>query len=129
MAIDMARARRNLQDFNFKDLFVEELGWDRYRARPLEVAIDGDRVTRRFYDRFKTEHAAFLKFVQGIGDQGDREWYALLMLNRLMFVYFIQKKGFLDGDANYLRNRLSSLRVRKGRDQFLSFYRHFLLRL
>ena len=28
------------------------------------------------------------------------------MLNRLMFVYFIQKKGFLDGDPDYLRNRL-----------------------
>ena len=28
------------------------------------------------------------------------------MLNRLMFVYFIQRKGFLDGDHDYLRNRL-----------------------
>ena len=29
------------------------------------------------------------------------------MLNRLMFVYFIQRKGFLDGDRDYLRNRLN----------------------
>ena len=27
------------------------------------------------------------------------------MLNRLMFIYFIQKKGFLDGDPDYLRQR------------------------
>lgn len=92
-------------------------------------AFDVDRVTKRFFDRFKTEHTAFLNFIKGIQSQGDREWYASLMLNRLMFVYFIQKKGFLDGDTNYLRNRLQSMRERKGKDQFLSFYRHFLLRL
>ncbi len=34
-----------------------------------------------------------------------RRWYASVMLNRLMFIYFIQKKGFLDGDPNYLRTR------------------------
>ena len=31
------------------------------------------------------------------------------MLNRLMFIYFIQKKGFLDGDPDYLRNRLQAV--------------------
>lgn len=92
-------------------------------------AFDVDRVTKRFYDRFKAEHAAFLTFINGIQSQGDREWYVSLMLNRLMFVYFIQKKRFLDGDANYLRNRLRMMQERKGKDQFLSFYRHFLLRL
>ena len=34
------------------------------------------------------------------------DWYASLMLNRMMFVYFVQKQGFLDGDLDYLRNRL-----------------------
>jgi hypothetical protein len=92
-------------------------------------AFDVDRITKRFYDRFKTEHAAFLKFIKGITDMGDREWYASLMLNRLMFVYFIQKKGFLDGDNQYLRNRLKMVREGKGKDRFLSFYRYFLLRL
>ena len=74
--------------------------------RSCATRFDLDRVTKRFYDRFKSEHAAFLKFIKGITDQGDHEWYASLMLNRLMFVYFIQKKGFLDGDPDYLRNRL-----------------------
>jgi len=95
----------------------------------LRDAFDKDRVTKRFYDRFKTEHAAFLSFVKGIPVAADREWYASLMLNRLMFVYFIEKKGFLDGDTAYLRNRLHMMREREGKDKFLSFYRHFLLRL
>jgi hypothetical protein len=98
-------------------------------AGRVRQAFDVDRVTKRFYDRFKSEHARFLAFVKGIQEQGNREWYASLMLNRLMFVYFIQKKGFLDGDGDYLRNRLRAMQARRGKDQFLSFYRHFLLRL
>ena len=78
---------------------------------------------------FKSEHTAFLKFIEGITEVADREWYASVMLNRLMFVYFIQKKGFLDGDRDYLRNRLRSVQERKGEDKFHSFYRYFLLRL
>jgi len=100
-------------------------------------AFDVERVTRRFYDRFKIEHDAFLKFIQGISSQADREWYASLMLNRLMFIYFIQRKGFLDtktagaldGDPNYLSHRLKWVQQRRGEDQFHSFYRYFLLRL
>ena len=92
-------------------------------------AFDLERVTKRFYIRFKEEHKAFLSFIKGIVDSEDQQWYASVMLNRLMFIYFIQKKGFLDGDVDYLRNRLASMRQRKGKDQFLTFYRHFLLRL
>jgi len=98
-------------------------------AGRVRRAFDVDRVTRRFYDRFKSEHSAFLRFIKGIHSQGDREWYASLMLNRLMFVYFIQKKGFLDGDLNYLQNRLQITKSKHGDDKFHSFYRHFLLRL
>jgi len=95
----------------------------------LHDAFDRDRVTKRFYDRFKKEHGTFLDFIQGITEQGDREWYASLMLNRLMFVYFIQRKGFLDGDADYLKKRLKMVQECKGKDNFLTFYRYFLLRL
>jgi len=91
--------------------------------------FDIDRVTRQFYERFKIEHDRFLKFVKGISTVSDREWYASLMLNRLMFVYFIQKKGFLDGDLDYLRHRLQTVRERKGKDKFLTFYHYFLVRL
>ncbi|WP_245894094.1 Eco57I restriction-modification methylase domain-containing protein [Chamaesiphon polymorphus] len=51
------------------------------------------------------------------------------MLNRLMFVYFIQKKGFLDGNIDYLRDRLTKCQAQGGTDEFYSFYRVFLLRL
>jgi hypothetical protein len=92
-------------------------------------AFNVDRVTRAFYETFRTEHDAFLGRIEGIGDTGDREWYASLMLNRLMFVYFFQKRGFLAGDRDYLRNRLQSVRESRGPGEFLTFYRHFLSRL
>jgi len=95
----------------------------------LRDAFDRDQVTKRFYDHFKREHTAFLGFIQGITDQGDKEWYASLMLNRLMFVYFIQRKGFLDNDPDYLKNRLKLVQQRQGRGQFHTFYRYFLIRL
>jgi hypothetical protein len=95
----------------------------------VRKAFDTDRVTKRFYERFKQLHTAFLSFITGITSQGDREWYASVMLNRLMFVYFIQKKHFLDNDPHYLRTRLERTRRERGPDAFYSFYRHFLLRL
>ncbi len=98
-------------------------------TRRARTGFDVDRITKRFYDRFQKEHTAFLKFIDGIMERADHEWYASVMLNRLMFVYFIQRKGFLDGDRDYLRNRLNHLREEHGRDQFYSFYRYFLLRL
>ncbi len=98
-------------------------------TRRARAGFDVERVTKRFYDRFQKEHAAFLKLINGITDRADHEWYASVMLNRLMFIYFIQRKGFLDGDPEYLRNRLSRCRAEKGKDKFYSFYRYFLLRL
>ena len=98
-------------------------------SRRVRAAFDVEKVTKRFYDRFKKEHDAFLGFIDGITAAADREWYASLMLNRMMFIYFIQKRGFLDGDVDYLRNRLKHLQAKHGRDHFQTFYRLFLLRL
>jgi len=95
----------------------------------LRRAFDRDRVSKAFYEKFKTEHQAFSGFIAGIVKAADRAWYASLMLNRLMFVYFIQHKGFLDGDTNYLAVRLRQVRETAGAGQFQSFYRLFLRRL
>ena len=96
------------------------------RAR---AAFDVEKVTKRFYERFRTELTAFGNFIDGIIAQGDRDWYASLMLNRMMFVYFVQKQGFLADDRDYLRNRLRMVQQQSGGGRFQKFYRIFLLRL
>ena len=83
----------------------------------VRAAFDVERVTKRFYDRFKAEHNQFLEFLKGIPDQEMERWYASVMLNRLMFIYFIQKKGFLDNDKNYLRTKLGESQD-NGNDQY-----------
>ena len=95
----------------------------------VRAAFDVEKVTKRFYDRFKKEHQAFLGFIEGIEELADREWYASLMLNRMMFIYFIQKRGFLAGNVDYLRDRLHTVRSKHGAGRFASFYHCFLLKL
>ena len=83
----------------------------------VRAAFDVERVTKRFYDHFKTEHARFLKFLKGIPDQEMERWYVSVMLNRLMFIYFIQKKDFLNGDPDYLQTKLEESQ-RRGNDRY-----------
>ena len=95
----------------------------------LRDSLDRDKVTKNFYEQFKTQKDAFRKFIKGISDGGLWDWYTSLMLNRLMFCYFLQRKGFLDGDLNYLSNRLDRVRDEFGKEKFHSFYKSFLRRL
>lgn len=88
---------------------------------------NADKITKQFYDHFKKEHSSFLNFIKGINEKANKDWYASLMLNRLMFCYFIQKKGFLDNNKNYLRDKLNACQLKKGKNKFYSFYRDFLL--
>ena len=92
-----------------------------------------ERVTRRFFKGFEEEHRRFLGEIAGLEDAGGRAWYASLTLNRLMFVYFIQRKGFLDRDPNYLRTRLRRIGEAAAGPlagaRFHTFYRLFLRRL
>jgi hypothetical protein len=89
----------------------------------VRAAFDVERVTRRFYDRFKAEQTAFLRFLEGVPGAEMRRWYVSVMINRLMFIYFIQKKCFLNGgDLDYLRHKLDESQQR-GQDRF---YRGFL---
>ena len=98
--------------------------------------INSEKITKDFYAGFKKEHSNFAKFITGIDDHiGDKEnknkqWYASVMLNRLMFCYFIQKKEFLDGDVDYLRHKLEWTREQEGEDRFFNkFYKGFLVNL
>ena len=98
-------------------------------------AKNTEKVTKKFYAEFKKQHTDFLAFIQGIDDHligkenANKQWYASLMLNRLMFCYFIQKKGFLDQNLHYLQHKLATCQDQAGQDNFYGFYRSFLLQL
>ena len=92
--------------------------------------VNATEVTKKFYQGFKKQHDMFVKGIENIEDKVMRDWYASVMLNRLMFCYFIQKKRFLNFDENYLGNKLRETQEKKGKDKFYeSFYRSFLKQL
>lgn len=91
--------------------------------------VNSEAVTKKFYQEFTKQHKAFAKLVFGISDDSDRRWYTSIMLDRMMFCYFIQKKGFLDNDKNYLVDKLREVRQTEGDDEFYAFYCDFLRQL
>jgi len=105
--------------------------WDDYTITDVtsrvNETLNKDKVTKKFYDEFKKNKDNFSKFIEGMTENIDKEWYSSLMMNRLMFVYFIQKKRFLNNDENYMRNKLNEIKARHGNNKFYSFYREFLL--
>ena len=98
----------------------------------LKRAFDADRVTRGFYTEFKAQHDALLAFLKALPED-VRSWYSSVTLNRLMFVYFIQKKGFIDGRTDYFNEQLIYSKAKLGKDKFFTgvlgplFFRGFAL--
>jgi hypothetical protein len=102
-------------------------------ANRLKKALDVERVTKKFYKEFQEQHLTFLELIKGIRDERQRRWYASVLLNRLMFIYFLQRKGFLyigkqpqpQEDYLYLQKKLEDSRS-KGKNLY---YREFLQKL
>ncbi|XZN98474.1 MAG: Eco57I restriction-modification methylase domain-containing protein [Microcoleus sp.] len=89
-------------------------------AERLQAGLDVERVTKKFFEEFKQQHVEFLSVISGIEKETDRRWYTSVLLNRLMFVYFLQRKGFIDsGKMLYLQEKLAASKQR-GTDLFYS---------
>ena len=93
-------------------------------AQRMQEALDVERVTKQFYRDYQAQHTEFLQHIQGLDNERDRRWYASVLLNRLMFAWFLQKKGFLNhdaavghGDFGYLASRLAASKAR-GKDRY-----------
>ena len=77
---------------------------------PLEIqtshekSFDVEAVTNQFFKDYKS---VFQNLQHDLAAQTeDRRWahdFALQFLNRCMFLYFIQRKGWLDDDTDFLR--------------------------
>ena len=91
--------------------------------------VNSDKITKDFYKGFRKQHDLFSDFIQNLPDDKERKWYTSVMLNRLMFCYFIQKKGFLDQNVDYLKEKLCQIQTKRGSGKYYSFYRAFLRRL
>ena len=91
--------------------------------------FESSKVTSDFFKKFRAKHELLTSQIVGIEDQSEASSYSTLILNRLMFIYFLQKKEFLNGDPDYLKTCLAKVRELRGEDKFYSFYKDYLLEL
>ncbi|HEY0810000.1 MAG TPA: N-6 DNA methylase, partial [Longimicrobiales bacterium] len=88
-------------------------------------ALDRVRVTHRFFEDFRGQRAVVAEAWQGIAPRcaAERNQLALLLLSRLMFLYFLQRRGFLAGQRDYFR---ALLRTHFSTTRRYTFYRGVL---
>ena len=93
---------------------VSNIYW-RYQASgsirtALDEAFDVGPVTKEFFEEYKRLHKMAIERVQGFGTEGDEEeqkkLFVQTLYNRLMFIYFLSRKGWLsfpgpDGEADF----------------------------
>ena len=64
-------------------------------------ALSNRRVDREFFDAFRQGRDRLAEAIVGPGP-AERDALALLQLTRILFLYFIQAKGWLDGREDFL---------------------------
>lgn len=81
------------------------------------------QVVEQFYEEFEQLRTDLVRTVDGIpDDRGDiRRRYVQIVLNRLIFLYFVQEKGLLNRDTDYLRKKHDQYAA--DGDVYESFYR------
>ena len=86
-----------------------------------------ERIIKHFFARFKIERALFQQHFMHQNPPltlSEQEQLLSLFMNRLILLYFLQKRGLLDGDIHYLTHHLHITQSRTGLD---TFYHSFLL--
>jgi methylase of polypeptide subunit release factors len=93
---------------------------ERSLPRVYDRALDRESVTREFFQRFRRavqDVAAALAEAFPSEEREAVEGEALLILSRLLFLSFVQEKGWLNGERRFLVDRLDE-QVRRGGEFF-----------
>ena len=88
---------------------VANIYWNHRQTGDIRAALKGafdvERVTKRFFDEYKRVFEVAENGVAGFEDDDEsKRLFVQTLFNRLMFVYFLQRKGWLtfEGDNDYL---------------------------
>jgi hypothetical protein len=73
-----------------------------------------DALTRRFYRELERVVLDLSASARGGGSERDRRELALLCVSRLLFLSFLEAKGWLDGDREFLRHAFDARCERGG---------------
>lgn len=98
-----------------------------------EQAFDVEAITDKFFQSYRILFRILQKDLTS--QTGDEDWahdYALQFLNRCMFIYFLQRKGWLGGDKEFLQsfwnsyNKPNAEHKDKAEYQKNAFFEHWL---
>jgi hypothetical protein len=90
--------------------------------RHVESVLEQEGITREFFDGFRDALATLRTDMQdGPADEESRHDIALATLLRLVFLYFLQQRGALDGDRRFVLRH-----YRRARADGNDFYRAVL---
>lgn len=85
-----------------------------YAARAAE-ALSGETAGRRFFRAFRATLERMATGLPGPVQSEDRHSLALLQLTRVLFLYFVQAKGWLGGRERFLAEEVDRCLSRKRR--------------
>lgn len=80
-------------------------------GRIFDRALDRESLTRQFFERFRRavrDVSQAIRAAQPEESKDAADGQALLLLSRLLFLYFIQQKGWLNGERRFLVDRIEA---------------------
>ena len=92
----------------------------------LDRAFDVEAVTKKFFEEYKRVFDSAMERVEGFGggdeEQESKKLFVQTIFNRLMFIYFLSRKGWLTfgGDKDYLNALWRDYRSNPDQDNFYS---------
>ncbi len=75
---------------------------------------------KEFFDFYVISRRFLSKNIRGFPDSDIKDRYAQIILNRLIFLWLLQIKGFLDNDFNYLITKFTKYEDRNYYKDFLA---------
>jgi|AntDeeMetagen134_2_1112570.scaffolds.fasta_scaffold02724_1 type I restriction-modification system DNA methylase subunit len=92
-------------------------------AAIYDTLYDTQQVVKEFYEQFKNLRNNLVQEVSGIPDDRDdaKQRYVQVILDRMIFLYFIQEKRLLDRNPDYLHEQPAKV-VDKSSDRYEEFY-------
>lgn len=91
----------------------------------IEKSFDvNDKITKSFYREFSKFHNMLQDSIEGIKDKDDLQWYASVLMNRIMFIYFLQKHFVIQNNPNFLLKKFDQVEINNE-----DYYKDFLLPL
>src|SRR5581483_6757080 len=78
------------------------------------------KLSEKFLKAFYEQRHQLMDSINGIGNEQDRSLYTTILLSRLIFLYFLERRGFLNnGHTTYLEDHLQESTEN-------NYYRQFL---